>query len=122
MQSTVEQAEHAWCQAILQSKKEILAFGTSLTKVAHRQKYDCRTPEAEVQQAVFKLYENAISEVDARIANRAKLQRICPIGVTAAAPKSFEELCEDRDGTAKEYLIGTLGQATFDKFEHRFVK
>jgi hypothetical protein len=121
MQTTVEQAEHAWCQAMLESKREILAFGTSVTKVGHRQKYDCRTPEAKIQQAVFKLYENAFSELDARIASRTSLKRICPMGV-ASATKSFEELCEDRDGTSKEYLIGTLGQTTFDKFQHRFVK
>ena len=104
MQSLIEEVEHAWCQDLVKTKKEILNFGAPITKIGRRQKFDCRTPEAKIQHAVFKLYEPVLLDLDQQILNKRHF--IIP----------FEKSSSQCD----EELINTLGKATFDKFQHRF--
>jgi hypothetical protein len=120
-------AEHAWCKQFLRNKQiklnALLGLDTKTPQLLSikRQRFDCRTQEAKIQQEVFKMYEPALLELDAKILELSASSRIIPTHVSPSAtqPTDFQLRC---DTGVSEDFINSIGKTTFDKFESRFVK
>ena len=115
-------AEHAWCQEFLKKKQQQIDAMTEKNVIVQkmtlrRQRFDCRTREAKLQQEVFKIYEPLLLELDAKLSSR-----IVPTHVsseTLTQPTHFQLRC-NREVT--QQFIDTIGgKDVFDKLERRLI-
>jgi hypothetical protein len=101
-------AEHAWCQQLIQNKERkifaLLNYETFVPSMSvKRQRFDCRTAEAKLQRDVLKLYENRLLELDARIEEITKTR--------------FASMCNRQ---ASQHFIDFVGgNDIYEKFERR---
>lgn len=112
--------EHAWCQEFLKKKQQQLDCLTGKNVIVQkmtlrRQRFDCRTREAQIQQDVFKIYEPLLLELDAKLSSRIALTHVSSEILTQ--PTHFQMLCA---GQVNQQFIDTIGgKDVFDKLERR---
>jgi hypothetical protein len=113
-------AEHAWCQEFLKKKQQQLDCLTGKNVIVpkmtlRRQRFDCRTREAKLQQEVFKIYEPLLLELDTKLSSRIALTHVSSDTLTQST--DFQLRC-NREVT--QQFIDTIGgKDVFDKLERR---
>lgn len=113
-------AEHAWCQEFLKKKQQQLDCLTGKNVIVQkmtlrRQRFDCRTREAKIQQEVFKIYEPLLLELDAKLSSRITLRHVS--SETLSQPTDFQLRC-NREVT-QQFIDVIGGKEVFAKFERR---
>jgi len=113
-------AEHAWCQEFLKNKQQQIDAMTEKNVIVpkmtlRRQRFDCRTREAKIQQEVFKIYEPLLLELDAKLSSRIALTHVS--SDTLTQPTDFQLRC-NREVT-QQFIDVIGGKEVFDKFERR---
>jgi hypothetical protein len=117
----IQSKEHIWCQykirqLMAQLNNTILYNASKL----HRQKFDVRTQEYQIQQEVYNAYLPILEELNNELARKLDKPRIVPTHVstsTSNSPTEFQKSC-------KQYktVIDHIGVDTFDRFQRCFDK
>jgi len=117
----IQSKEHTWCQykirqLMAQLNNTILYDPSKI----HRQKFDVRTQEYQIQQEVYNAYVPILQELNNELAMKLTKPRIIPTHVstsTSNSPTEFHKSC-------KQYktVIDRIGVDTFDRFQRCFDK
>lgn len=117
----IQLKEHTWCQykirQLMAQVNNIILYDAS--KI-HRQKFDVRTKEYQIQQEVYNAYAPILEEFNNELAKKLDKPRIIPTHVstsTSKSPTEFQKSC-------KQYknVINHIGVDTFDRFQRCFDK
>ena len=116
-------AEHAWCQEFLKKKQQHLDCLTGKNVIVQkmtlrRQRFDCRTREAQIQQDVFKIYEPMLLELDAKLSSRIALTNVSSSLTTQ--PTDFQLRCNSE--VNQQFIETVGGRNAFENLERRFIK
>ena len=119
-ESGIQFLERKWCENAIESKRLKLSGFPALPHVP-RQKYDCRTKEAQIQREVYEIYNSTILLLDDAI----RTKRICPISVSSFQATGFgseynKQAVINRLGHTNSRIYTTITKSNYDKFEHRF--
>lgn len=116
----IQSNEHIWCQyKIRQLMAQINNTILNEPKI-HRQKFDVRTQEHKIQQAVYNDYAPILQEFNNELAAKLEKPRIIPTHIsssTSNSPTEFQKSCKQY-----KHVIDQIGVDTFDRFERCFSK
>ena len=116
----IQSNEHIWCQyKIRQLMAEVNNTILNEPKI-HRQKFDVRTQEHKIQQAVYNAYAPILQEFNSELAAKLEKPRIIPTHISSSTSNSQTEFQK----SCKQYkdVIDQIGVDTFDRFERCFSK
>jgi hypothetical protein len=116
----IQSNEHIWCQYKIRHLMAEVNNTILNEPKLHRQKFDVRTQEHKIQQAVYNAYATILQELNNELAAKLDKPRIIPIHVstlTSNSPTEFQKSCKQY-----KHVINKIGVDTFDRFERCFSK